>query len=376
MRSSVRATLVAVFACFALIVALAAPSGAQPPPEPDGRFDHDFATPVLGMNLVPNRRLLLVADAGAGIVRVKRDSSELIVPMPGVSDVLPVSPWRMFATTGEAPSEEPGAGQSLQAPPHPPASVFLITRSGKGVRQIADLAAAEAAQNPDGAQIESNPMDLAKLGRYLIVADAAANTIWRVDIKSGDVEPVAVLPSRTAQTQWLKDAVGCSDPGSVDPEFADTCGLPPEMQSEAVPTTVAIGRNGYIYVGELSGFPAGPGMSRIWKIHPKAKNVDCATSDMCKVVVDGLTSVIDINFAKGGRLIVVELDRATFLAAEAGMGTGGAVSRCFIRVGECADIATDIQLPTAVAVGRRKLWVTTWALVPGSADIIEVPLFK
>ncbi len=325
------------------------------------------------MNLVPGRRQVVVADAGEGIVRVRRDSSQLIVPMPGVSDVLPMSPWRMFATTGEPPEEEGAGGQALQAPPHPPASVFLITHSGREVRQIADIGAAEAALNPDGAQIESNPQDLAKLGPYLIVADAAANTIWRVEIATGKVEPVAVLPSRISQTKWLKDSVGCDGPDPVAPEFADTCDLPPAMPSEPVPTTVAIGRNGFIYVGELSGFPAGPGSSRIWRIDPKARNVDCATSDMCKVVVDGLTSVIDIGFARGGRLIVVELDRATFLAAEAGMGIGGAVSRCFILIGECADIATDLQLPTAVAIGPRKLWVTTWALVPGSTDIVEIP---
>ena len=41
----------------------------------------------------------------------------------------------------------------------------------------------------------------------------------------------------------------------LPPEF----GLPPEITAEAVPTSVAIGKDGAIYVGELKGFPFRPG---------------------------------------------------------------------------------------------------------------------
>ena len=52
----------------------------------------------------------------------------------------------------------------------------------------------------------------------------------------------------------------------LPPEFGV---FPPEITAEAVPTTVTIGPDGAIYVGELKGFPFRPGTSNVWRIDPR-----------------------------------------------------------------------------------------------------------
>src|SRR6185436_18543992 len=96
------------------------------------------------------------------------------------------------------------------------------------------------------------------------------------------------------------------------PAFAFVCGLPPIMNAQPVTASVAIGPDGAIYVGELKGFPAPTGMSKIWRIEPGTLHAQCGTSPACRVVASGFTSIVDLTFGPGGTLYVVELDEATW----------------------------------------------------------------
>ena len=52
--------------------------------------------------------------------------------------------------------------------------------------------------------------------------------------------------------------------------------LPAELPAEAVPTTVAIGPDGWAYVGQLVGFPGKPGTAHIWRVNPNAEDAVCS----------------------------------------------------------------------------------------------------
>ena len=70
------------------------------------------------------------------------------------------------------------------------------------------------------------------------------------------------------------------------------------IPAEAVPTSVAVGPDGYWYVGELKGFPFTPGTSRVWRIKPGTHNKVCnanAKGNTCRVYLDGFTSIIDLT---------------------------------------------------------------------------------
>ena len=67
-----------------------------------------FATPVFGLAAAPDGSLL-VADAGAGIVQLRKGAGSLIVELPGITDVAPIGRSAMFAVRGGGPGATTGA---------------------------------------------------------------------------------------------------------------------------------------------------------------------------------------------------------------------------------------------------------------------------
>ena len=152
---------------------------------------------------------------------------------------------------------------------------------------------------------ESNPNGLAPLGVDVLIADAAGNDLLRVT-PEGDAVTVA---------RWPVEVIPNTIPG-----------LPPEMPAEAVPTTVAIGPDGWAYVGQLIGFPGTPGTAHIWRVNPWAEDAVCdvehQTAD-CSVWKSGFTSIFDIAFNdRNGTLYVYEIAENGWLAFESGFETG------------------------------------------------------
>ncbi len=338
--SSVR--LIAVLAAFALLPGIAAQAA-----DTTARGSFEFATPLFGMD--SQRGSLYVADAGAGVVKVQDDRRHLVAALPGVADVSFYRRGRMYAVTG-------GPDQTL----------YRIVDGD--VSPIADLGAFEASVNPDDGEIDSNPFGVAALphGRAL-VADAAANDLLIVK-RNGTVDWVATLPERLAYTKNAKRLAGCPDP---DPENAFVCDLPRQIPAQPVATSVAVGPDGAWYVGELTGFPSPRRASRVWRIEPGTLHARCGSSPRCHVAVKGLTSIVDLDFARSGALHVVEFDEAGFLAVEFGQATTGTVDSCNVWTGQCSVLA-HLPLPSAVASTRRHTYATLLSLVPGQADIVPI----
>ena len=98
------------------------------------------------------------------------------------------------------------------------------------------------------------------------------------------------------------------------------------LPAEAVPTTVAIGPDGWAYVGQLIGFPAKPGSAHIWRVNPNAEGAVCAVDvkdPNCSVWKSGFTSIFDIAFnPNNGTLYVYEIAEDGWLAFEEGFQTG------------------------------------------------------
>jgi len=155
------------------------------------------------------------------------------------------------------------------------------------LRLGADLAHFEATHNPDhgagasaGDAIDSDP--------YGLVADAAGNDLLSVTA-TGKISVLAVFP---IQYETLSAENGHTQRIAV----------------QSVPTSVAVGRDGALYVGELSGYPFRPGFARIWRVVPGRTATVYAT---------GFTSISAIAFDNRGRLLVLEIDRDGLLDAKA-----------------------------------------------------------
>jgi hypothetical protein len=336
---------------FTLVLASVGPTAAQP-----------GFTALFGLAAAPNGDLL-VADSVAGVIPIGRKGQGKALPIPGATrDVSPIGRGSMWVVTGAL--TEDGTFDSGQG---------LHRRSTGQSKKIANLFEFEAAQNPDGGAVESNPFDVQALGGGgALVTDAAGNDLLYVDAR-GRVEVLAVFPVEIVSTTPIKTLVGCPTP---PPQWAFVCGLPPALPAEAVPTSIALGSDGSIYVGELKGFPAPTGESNIWRVSPEASGAQCGSSPDCvKVFAGGFTSIIDLEVGSDGRLLVAELDEASWIALEgAGPTLGGTVSSCDLETHTCQEVASGIPILTAIATDKNgTLWATRFALVPGLAEIVSLP---
>lgn len=318
-----------------------------------GATGQQYSGPLFGLDTAPNGDVL-VADVFAGIHVLANGTISRTIPLPGVTDVSAIGTSSMWATTaGENPEVDSGQG--------------LWRVSNGSTKQITNLFAYESSNDPDGAGVDSNPFDVQSIGGgAALVVDAGGNDLLRVS-RQGTVETMAVFPDALVSTANLKSLLGC-------PGTDDLCELPDMIPAQAVPTSVAVGPDGWYYVGELKGFPAPTGASRVWKVSPDARGATCPSSQ-CQLVFDGgFTSIIDMTFDSGGNLLVAELDEAGWAAVEfLGTPTGGTVNSCNVTTHSCFEMASDIDILTAVTAGKGQIWVTRNALLPGLAEVISLP---
>jgi hypothetical protein len=319
---------------------------------------YPFTGPVFGVTIAPDGSLL-ATDAGAGIFEIRRGAFSQVAQLPGVTAVSVIGRGDMFAITSH---DFGGEGK-----------LYRVSRGS--TREIADLLEFELRVNPDGNPVApppapgpSNPFDVEALsGGRVLVADAAGNSLLIVDQK-GDVDWIATLPNEMVSTDNAKTIFGC--PESMVPQ----CSLPSQLAAQGVATSVAIGPDGAYYMGELKGFPAPKGESRIWRVEPGARHAVCGTSPSCRVVADGFTSIVDLEFGPDGTLYVVELDEESWLAMQNGKGSGGSLNACNSTTWLCTQIATGKPMLSAVAVGRDgTTFIVTNALIPATVDISALP---
>jgi hypothetical protein len=345
-----------VAALAALTVLVLVPTAAQADPS-------FYESPIFGSTT--SGSTLLVADAGQGIVN--GGTGALVAALPGVSDVAVRSGGGLWATTGagEDPEEDTGQG------------IWRV--SGGTATLVANLFEYESFFNPHPFAVDSNPFDVADAGGGdALVADAGGNDLLLVrdhnspnsDLASR-VKLIATFPDELVSTANAKSIFGCP----AGPP--DICGLPPMIPGQAVPTSIAVGPDGAYYVGELKGFPAPIGESRVWRIEPGTRNARCGESKKCTVVLDGFTSVIDLAFGPDGRLNVAQIDDSSWFAMEViGPVDGGSVRACDLGTddiaSECDVLVSDRPMLTSIVYRGSALWGSINALIPGAADVVAL----
>jgi hypothetical protein len=204
-----------------------------------------------------------------------------------------------------------------------PAATEFGTLQLPGGRSV-DLAAFAAANPQAPATLgglgetiyDSDPFDVIPYGDGYLVTDAAANSLLYVS-PLGRVSLLARFPT--------------------DPEPFAPVGT---VNAQAVPTAVAVGPDGALYVSELRGVPSQPGRSNIYRVVPGRAPTVWAT---------GLTAVTAIAFDHQGRLLATELSTGGLLAAPS-------VPGALVRVSANGSQVTTLPVsgltePTGVAVG-------------------------
>ncbi len=293
-------------------------------------------------------RILRLVAGGTAVVARNLPSAEVMEgEVSGPVNVAATGNGNVFALIGAGPRDVDDR--------------FATVRRVTGVkREIADIHHYQASDpdpfDTEGLPNDSNPYGLDAIGAgRLLVTDAANNDLLLVKA-NGRVRTVARFPIHVVSTA-----------------DAPIPGLPPLLPAEVVPTTVAVGPDGYWYVGELTGFPFAVGASRIWRISPKARNAVCDddTSDGCSLYAEGFTAITGMAFGPDGSLYVVEIAKNGLF----GLFTGGDATGALIRVkdGVRTELAAGkLTAPADVAVSRRgTVYVTNKSVMP-DGEVIAI----
>jgi sugar lactone lactonase YvrE len=222
------------------------------------------------------------------------------------------------------------------------ASGWLLQQpTGRNWSPIADIAGFEAKDNPDGAQVDSNPNGVLSTSRGRAVVDAGGNSLIWVDPR-GARSTVATFPGHP--------------PIGQIPIEEDT-----PVPIESVPTSVERGPDGAFYVGELTGFPFVPGIARVYRVDPQGE---------LEVFAEGFTNIIDLGFTPDGTLFVLEIAHNGLLSGD----PTGALIRVD-RNGEREIVMSEgLTYPGGLALRGRAAYVSNCGSCASDGSVLRIPL--
>jgi hypothetical protein len=213
-----------------------------------------------------------------------------------------------------------------------------------GLKVVADLGRYERSVNPDKGEFDTNPVGFTKRRGSTYVADAGGNSLIKV-AQNGQMSTAAVFPNTMVPA----------------PAFL---GLPPgtKIPMQAVPTAVANGPDGALYVSQLTGFPFPVGGASIWRVVPGHAPTKYAT---------GLTNVTDLAFGRDGSLYAVQIANTGLLDPNA---KGSVVRIPWGGGSRHSTVIGNLTSPYGIALHRDSAYVTTCSTCAGGGQVLRVPL--
>jgi sugar lactone lactonase YvrE len=203
---------------------------------------------------------------------------------------------------------------------------------------FADITAFEQANDPDGQGFDSDPYAVLARKHDVLVADAAGNSILRVDRK-GNVSLFHVFPN-------IANDVTTAPDGDW-PGYNPTPAFP---GANWVPTSLALGPDGDVFVGGLAG--EFPGQALVVELDGRTGDVEHTWG--------GFTGVTGVAVGRDGSLYVSQL-----FAPQANP-IDPQVSGVLTKVtpdGTRTDV--DVPFPAGIAVDRyNNVFVSAWSIAP------------
>jgi hypothetical protein len=247
----------------------------------------------------------------------------------------------MAATVTLSWGGDPALRAALGPKGHMFGTVLQVTPSG-ATRRIADVAAHEAAVNPAGGAVDSNPYNTLTLPGRRLVADAGANALIEI-AANGRTSTFAVLPLLPA--------------------------VPPiPVPREPVPTSIVEGPDGALYVSQLTSFPFWPGTSAVLRVASDGSSIE--------PYVTGLTAVVDLAFDAGGVLYILEVGRGQsgpFPPPNPGLGIGRLLRQC--PGGAPSVLLEGLFFPGGIAIGPDgAAYLTNFGISATAGEVLRLPV--
>lgn len=304
--------------------------------------------------------------ATGAVTRIQNGKQERVVTgLPSLAISVPEVPVTLDATgphdiqfdaTGKA-YVVVGLGSSpdqrdnvLQIPDFGQLIAINQFNGGSSWTRLADLAAYEGLYNPDNTGssiynpyqngIDSNPYSFLIQGNNAYIVDAAANDLLKVKTDGSGLEALSVLPERPV----------------IDPATGETIAM------QSVPTAIATGPDGALYVGEFTGYPNPDNAARIFRFDSNGQLV---------VYADGFTQIIDLAFDNQGGLYVLEF-ASTSLEFANSLPSG--VLIYLSPNGDRKTIASDgLIFPTALTLGSDgDIYVSNRGYFTGQGQVVRI----
>ncbi|MCC2962669.1 ScyD/ScyE family protein [Massilia sp. IC2-278] len=216
--------------------------------------------------------------------------------------------------------------------------VLQLSLHGGPVLAAADIATYEFTHNPVPGGADSNPNGVALASGQTVVADAGANAVFGI-AANRSITTLAAFPPRLVP---------------APPSLALPPGATIPMQS--VPTTVVDGRDGWLYVGELTGFPFPVGGANVYRMAPDGT--------LLQTYASGFTNIVALAFDSWQRLYVLEIGNGPSFGAPPLRPPGR-----LIRVnpdGSRTVVYDQLFYPGGLAIGEdNAAYVTNNGVVPG-----------
>lgn len=294
-------------------------------------------------------------DTGGAITRVDGDSQEQVATgvrsiaqrsgmnASGPHDIAVASDGTIYVVVGFGGDPATRADNEAGGPAQLGRLFTLDPESGE-LTEVADIAGFETTDNPDGGLVDSNPFALAALDDgSLAVTDAGGNSLLQVTA-DGTISTLAVFPDRQVET---------TDGTS-------------EVPMNAVPTGFAVGSDGTLYVGQLTGFPFPADGANVYSV--------AAGGGEPEVVAEGFTNVIDVAVADNGDLYVLEFNSGGMLNVDPADPS--------TMTGELTRVAADgsqevvvpgLVFPSSVVVAADgSIYVTNNTVMAGAGQVLRI----
>jgi hypothetical protein len=133
---------------------------------------------------------------------------------------------------------------------------------------------------------------------------------------------------------------------------------------QAVPTSVAVGRDAY-YVTQLTGFPFPEGAASIFRVDKRTGEVSRFAS--------GFTNLMDLAWGRDGTLYALEIDHDGLFPPTGPLTDGAIFAVSPDGTSRQLDLpAGTLTAPGGIAVGHHALYVTNNSVSPGGGQVLRI----
>ncbi|MEH2279949.1 MAG: ScyD/ScyE family protein [Nostoc sp.] len=227
----------------------------------------------------------------------------------------------------------------------------------------ADLANYELANNPDGGDVGSNPLGFVIDGNNLVVADAGANDLLRVNTDNSNLRAIVAFP----QDILTNPVFPPSDTPSNEPAQVPSQGevVRSQFPTQAVPSNVAKGPDGAYYVSQFTGFPFPEGGAKIYRI---------GADGLPTVFADGFTQLTDLEFDPAGNLYALQYANQS---AWKGNFDGSVIKIATDGTRTTLLSGNGLESPSALTIGSDgAVYVTNRGDRPGLGQVLKIENIK